>query len=240
MVEEELMVSSSSLPACPAYYLVSAAKAELLMKLKEMQPSGPGEEEEMYPDLTEKKAELIHSIGRKLQTLREARQSLLQDVHENEQLGANVEVNVCAVCKPNELDKYRMFVGDLDKVVNLLLSLSGRLARVDNALCSLGEDTRLEDRHLLEEKRRVLSAQYQDACELKENLERRRHLVDSILAGLLSPDHLQDYQHFIKLKSALVEEQRELDEKIKLGEEQLRCLRESMPPEYCLTETYNN
>ena len=54
-VEEELMVSSSSLPACPAYYLVSAAKAELLMKLKEMQPSGPGEEEEMYPDLTEKK-----------------------------------------------------------------------------------------------------------------------------------------------------------------------------------------
>uniref|UniRef100_UPI00358FCE07 protein Shroom2 isoform X2 n=1 Tax=Myxine glutinosa TaxID=7769 RepID=UPI00358FCE07 len=239
-VEEELMVSPSSLPACPAYYLVSAAKAELLMKLKGMQPSCPGEEEEMYPDLTEKKAELICSIGRKLQTLREARQSLLQDVHENEQLGANVEVNVCAVCKPNELDKYRMFVGDLDKVVNLLLSLSGRLARVDNALCSLGEDTRLDDRHLLEQKRRVLSAQHQDACELKENLERRRHLVDSILAGLLSPDHLQDYQHFIKMKSALVEEQRELDEKIKLGEEQLRCLRESMPPEYCLTETYNN
>lgn len=40
-------------------------------------------------------------------------------------------------CKPNEKDKYRMFVGDLEKIVNLLLSLSARLARVENALDAL-------------------------------------------------------------------------------------------------------
>lgn len=39
-----------------------------------------------------------------------------------------------------------MFIGDLDKVVNLLLSLSGRLARVENVLSGLGEDASKEER----------------------------------------------------------------------------------------------
>lgn len=50
------------------------------------------------------------------------------------------------VCKPNEFDKFKMFIGDLDKVVNLLLSLSGRLARVENALNNLDENTSPEER----------------------------------------------------------------------------------------------
>lgn len=90
--------------------------------------------------------ELIDSLSKKLQVLREARESLQQDVIENNALGDEVEATVLAVCKPNEQEKFRMFVGDLDKVVSLLLSLSGRLARVENALNSLEEDTPHEER----------------------------------------------------------------------------------------------
>ena len=90
--------------------------------------------------------ELIDSLGKKLQVLREARESLQEDVHDNNSLGDEVEAVVQKVCKPNELDKFRMFVGDLDKVVSLLLSLSGRLARVENALNSLEEDTTPEEK----------------------------------------------------------------------------------------------
>ena len=57
--------------------------------------------------------ELIESLGRKLQVLREARESLLEDVQANSALGDEVEALVKAVCKPNEFDKFRMFVGDL-------------------------------------------------------------------------------------------------------------------------------
>lgn len=78
--------------------------------------------------------------------LREARESLQQDILDNNTLGDEVEDRVQQVCKPNELDKFRMFVGDLDKVVSLLLSLSGRLARVENALNSLEEDATPEER----------------------------------------------------------------------------------------------
>lgn len=84
--------------------------------------------------------ELIESITRKLQVLREARESLLEDIQANGVLGDEVEAIAKDVCKPSELDKFRMFVGDLDKVVNLLLSLSGRLARVENALNDLDEN----------------------------------------------------------------------------------------------------
>lgn len=53
---------------------------------------------------------------------------------------------VVAVCKPNEVDKFRMFIGDLDKVVSLLLSLSSRLLRVEAALETLHPDAELHDR----------------------------------------------------------------------------------------------
>lgn len=90
--------------------------------------------------------ELIDSISRKLQVLREARESLLEDIQANNALGDEVEAIVKDVCKPNEFDKFRMFIGDLDKVVNLLLSLSGRLARVENALNNLDDSPSPGDR----------------------------------------------------------------------------------------------
>lgn len=125
-----------------------------------------------------------------------------------------------------------MFIGDLDKVVNLLLSLSGRLARVENVLSGLGEDASKEERSSLNEKRKILAGQHEDARELKENLDRRERAVLAILANYLSAEQLQDYQHFVKMKSTLLIEQRKLDDKIKLGQEQVKCLLESLPSDF--------
>lgn len=90
--------------------------------------------------------ELISSLAGKLEVLREARHSLQEDVEDNEALGREVEATVQRLCQPNQVDKFRMFVGDLDKVVSLLLSLSGRLARVENALNSLEEEAPPEEK----------------------------------------------------------------------------------------------
>uniref|UniRef100_A0A452GN08 Uncharacterized protein n=1 Tax=Gopherus agassizii TaxID=38772 RepID=A0A452GN08_9SAUR len=177
-------------------------------------------------------AELIASLSHKLEILKEAKESLLADIKLNNALGEEVEVLISELCKPNEFDKYMMFIGDLDKVVNLLLSLSGRLARVENVLSSLGEDVNPEERSSLTEKRKLLAGQHEDARELKENLDRRERVVLDILGNYLSEDQLQEYQHFVKMKSALLIEQRELDDKIKLGQEQLKCLMESLPTDF--------
>lgn len=191
--------------------------------------------------------------------LQEAQRGLQEDISANGALGEDVAARLQALCTPGEFDKYRLFVGDLDKVVNLLLSLSGRLARVETALGSLGPHAPAEDKVgtrqgsliqevlgcgmpcgmpcqrqpsrpqlALREKQRLLVAQLEDAKELKEHVGRREEAVGAMVARYLPAEHLQDYQHFVKMKSALIAEQRELEEKIKLGQEQLRCLRESL------------
>ncbi|XP_064356593.1 protein Shroom2 isoform X2 [Dromaius novaehollandiae] len=235
--EEQSVPSAISLTTNSTYYSTSAPKAELLIKMKDMQEqqqqqqSEDDSEDELDHDLSEKKQELIDSISRKLQVLREARETLLEDIQANNILGEEVEAIVKEVCKPNEFDKFKMFIGDLDKVVNLLLSLSGRLARVENALNNLDESTSPEERRTLVEKQKLLTQQHEDAKELKENLDRRERIVFDILANYLSEENLADYEHFVKMKSALIIEQRELEDKIKLGEEQLKCLTDSLQPE---------
>ncbi|XP_060625916.2 protein Shroom2 isoform X2 [Anolis sagrei] len=233
--EEPCLPLGIPLTTNSTYYSTSAPKAELLIKMKDMQQQQQQKEEdsedELDHDLSEKKQELIDSISRKLQVLREARETLLEDIQANNLLGDEVESLVKEVCKPNEFDKFRMFIGDLDKVVNLLLSLSGRLARVENAINNLDENASAEERRVLEEKQKLLTQQHEDAKELKENLDRRERIVFDILANYLNDESLADYEHFVKMKSALIIEQRELEDKIKLGEEQLKCLTDSLQPE---------
>lgn len=60
--------------------------------------------------------------------------------------GDEVEVIVKDVCKFNEFDKFRMFIGDLDKVVNFLLLLLGRLVRVENVFNNLDDSIFFGDR----------------------------------------------------------------------------------------------
>lgn len=135
---------------------------------------------------------------------------------------------VVGVCKPNEVDKFRMFIGDLDKVVNLLLSLSARLRRVDGSLDTLDPETEHHERLPLLEKKHQLKRQLSEAQDLKDHVDRREQAVSRVLARCLSPEQHRDYCHFVKLKAALLVEQRQLEDKIRLGEEQLRGLRESL------------
>ncbi|XP_049728218.1 protein Shroom2 isoform X5 [Elephas maximus indicus] len=233
--EEPSVATAMSLATSSTYYSTSAPKAELLIKMKDLKEQQDAQEDsgsDLDHDLSVKKQELIDSISRKLQVLREARETLLEDIQANNELGDEMEAIAKDVCKPNEFDKFRMFIGDLDKVVNLLLSLSGRLARVENALNNLDDSASPGDRQLLLEKRRVLTQQHEDAKELKENLDRRERVVFDILASYLSEENLADHKHFVKMKSALIIEQRELEDKIHLGEEQLKCLLDSLQPEH--------
>uniref|UniRef100_A0AAZ3QKL4 ASD2 domain-containing protein n=1 Tax=Oncorhynchus tshawytscha TaxID=74940 RepID=A0AAZ3QKL4_ONCTS len=126
-----------------------------------------------------------------------------------------------------------MFIGDLDKIVNLLMSLCGRLARVHNALYDLDREEETEDtpgpgNSTIE--RKQLCSQHEDARELKENLDRRERVVLNILGGYLTGPQLRDYQHYVCMKPALLIRQRHLDELIKQGDEQLDRLIESISP----------
>ncbi|XP_036384303.1 protein Shroom3 isoform X2 [Megalops cyprinoides] len=186
-------------------------------------------------DLNQKKGELVRALTLSVAALREEKEGLAEEQRRFSALGGHMETLVQERCKPNEREKYRMFVGDLERIVNLLLSLRGRLARVETALAALeGADTEdsAEERESLQQKRRQLCSQHEDAWELKENLDRRERVVLDFLGGYLTGPQLRDYQHFVRVKPALLIRQRHLDELIRQGEEQLLRLGETLPPEY--------
>ncbi|XP_041428494.1 protein Shroom4 isoform X2 [Xenopus laevis] len=218
--------------SCSAYYNTSAAKAELLNKMKELpglqEEVGDQVEVEEEDELSMKKVQLIESISRKVSVLHEAQQGLQEDIHANTTLGCEVADLLKSLCKPNEYEKFRTFIGDLEKVVNLLLSLSGRLARVESALSSEDPEPSMDEKLNLLEKKKQLTEQLEDAKELKAHVTRREQMVLETVSRYLNEEQLHDYHHYVRMTSALIVEQRELEDKIRLGEEQLRCLQESL------------
>lgn len=66
----------------------------------------------------------------------------------------------------------------------------------------------------------------EEAKILKSNIDKRSVIVSNILSKYLNDEEFADYQHFINMKSKLLVEAREIQDKVKLGEEQLAALRE--------------
>ncbi|XP_045549882.1 protein Shroom3 isoform X3 [Salmo salar] len=110
-------------------------------------------------DLNQKKVELLQALTLSVASLRDEREVLGEEQRRFRALGGHMENLVQERCKPNEKEKYRMFIGDLDKIVNLLMSLCGRLARVHNALYALDREEETEDSA---EERESLQQKHQD------------------------------------------------------------------------------
>ncbi|KGL86962.1 Protein Shroom1, partial [Charadrius vociferus] len=164
--------------------------------------------------------ELMSNLRSKLRTLWEERELVLSEGRECAARGEELEAVVREVCKPNEFERYMMFIGDLEKVVSLLLCLSSRLARVQNAMRRINGNTDAEEKQSLNERHKLLSRQREDAKDL---------VVSGILAKYLTEQQLQDYRRFVQVKTSLLIEQKDLEEQIKFFEEQLENLEKSIP-----------
>ncbi|CAL8384524.1 unnamed protein product [Gadus morhua 'NCC'] len=183
-------------------------------------------------DLNVTKVALCAALRSSVEALQEEKEGLQEELRQHRALGAGLEALVQDRCRPNEREKYRVFTGDLQKVVNLLLSLSGRLARTEVALHHL-EDRQEDDtgeRASLLLKRSQLLSQREDARELKDHLERRQRVVRSLLSARLGPPQLLLYGRLVSATPSLLIRQRHLDDLIRQGEEHLVLVKETLPP----------
>ncbi|XP_019745963.1 protein Shroom3 [Hippocampus comes] len=188
-------------------------------------------------ELNSRKAELCEALRCSVAAMRREKDLLGEEQKRHQALGASVDSLVHKLCKINERDKYSMFIGDLEKIVNLLLSLCSRLSRIDKSLLALqrkelAKEDLSEERDSLVHKRSQLLSQTEDAWELKQNLDRRQRVVHAVLRGYLSEPQLQDYRHFVSAKPSLLIRQRNLDDLIRQREEQLTRLAETLPPDW--------
>ncbi|KAM3601728.1 uncharacterized protein V6R79_017851 [Siganus canaliculatus] len=179
-------------------------------------------------DINEKKQLLVSHIETRLRSLEEMRSPLQAEIQENVAHGEALVMLVRERCLPVELERYNLFIGDLERVVSLLLCLSARLARVQNALSTVDQNTDAEEKQSLDSRHRLLCKQREDAKDLKDNLDRRENLVSTFLSRQLSGEQLQDYRRFVQTKASLLIRQKDLEEKQRLGEEQLEALSNSL------------
>ncbi|KFM59125.1 Protein Shroom2, partial [Stegodyphus mimosarum] len=152
-----------NLPLTSAYFTTSEPKAKFLTRYhQERTTKNSGE-------LTNKEEELIERLTRKLDVLRLERVALQEDIKQNDELGNSLASKLEKIAKPNEVEKFKLHVEELQKITNLLSSLSGRLARAENALLILPSDVSLEEKRILEAKYHKLKQQYEEASYLKAN-----------------------------------------------------------------------
>lgn len=81
---------------------------------------------------------------------------------------------------------------------------------------------------IIEAKRDKLLDQLEEAKNLKECIDRRSISVSNILFKYLNSEEYADYDHFINMKAKLIMDSKEISDKIKLGEEQLLALKETL------------
>ncbi|XP_054721662.1 uncharacterized protein LOC129231388 [Uloborus diversus] len=225
--EKEVTIErhSLSLPLTSAYFTTSEPKAKLLTRYvssfheKNMAFSG---------ELSNKKEELMESISKKLEVLKQEQVALQEEMKQNDELGKSIADKIDEVAKPHESKKFLIQVEELVKITNLMSSLSGRLARAENALLILPSNASVEEKAVLELKYLKLKQQYEEALFLKSNNDKRNNHLSLLLRKYFDEEDLMDYDHFIRMKAKLLVDLKELDEKIKLGEEQLSDLQSSV------------
>ncbi|XP_069586536.1 protein Shroom4-like isoform X2 [Ranitomeya imitator] len=130
--------------------------------------------------------------------------------------------HLCGTISPTTGATYCNLSAEKADLLNRMKDQAGDITEED-------EENELTSKKInLLDKKKQLTDQLEDAKELKVHVTRREQVVLETISKYLNDEQLQDYLHYVKMTSALIVEQRELEDKIRLGEEQLRCLRESL------------
>ena len=94
------------------------------------------------PPLTKKSQNdtLIVEIEQKLTDLNAQKLSVEECIRQNEALGQGITCLVETRATAKEYSKFQLHIEDIDKITSLLVSLSGRLARVESSINDLEQD----------------------------------------------------------------------------------------------------
>ncbi|MBZ3884199.1 Protein Shroom1 [Sciurus carolinensis] len=171
-----------------------------------------------------KKVELVGLLQKMLQDLHVQEERLQGAAQEWTRRRVALESVVGRVCAPQELERFSRFMADLERVLSLLLLLGSRLARVHCALARVDSDGDPDEQASLLQRLGLLQRQQEDAKELKEHVARRERALREALARALSAEELRSYSELLTDKATILAQQRSLDERVRLLQNQLDTL----------------
>lgn len=180
-------------------------------------------------DLDNEKGKLIGSMREKINELRDQEQEISDEIRLNEELGKKVLSMVEAKATQSEFSKFELFIGELNKIVALLLSLTQRLHRYELMLQDLdmSDENDKAKKDMLVSKIDKLKSQHEEACYLRDVNDKRGDNVATFLEKYCTEEEFADFQYYVDMKSQLALMQSEIREKVKLGEERLKALEQT-------------
>lgn len=156
------------LPADSPYFTTSECKAKFLTQYVKDMKTSPSPKSQDSQELNQQKVSLltcllilldwiqltfqslqemlVSRISRKLEILKAEQLEIREEIGSNELLGQQVVERVRQSAKRNEFDKFKLHVEEIEKITSLLLGLSGRLARAENALMSLADNANPQEK----------------------------------------------------------------------------------------------
>lgn len=171
--------------------------------------------------LQQHREQLLGRIKHKVDILREDGTEVLVETQAVKAQGGSLVVTLEEQGSWVEADKLRVHLQEVERITSLLKVLTGRLDRTDKLLVRTQD---MEHKDLLFKKKKRLQTQIAEAEELKKFRNRRGRQIESILENLLSKEEVDQYKNHLKNLEKVVAEQKEVEEKIQLGQEQIEAL----------------
>jgi len=178
------------------------------------------EREEQLEKARKEKLGLVTRINSKLVILREERDALKSDIIANQQTTEELINRLQDLARIRDIDRIRRHVDEVGTVTSLILCLTSRLAKIE---AEYRISTQLNKEELMK-KEDKLQQQLEEAKQLQELSTSRRTTLKSIIAGHLDEAEGDNFEQLMEEKSRLILILKEVEDKIKLGEDQVQAL----------------
>jgi hypothetical protein len=183
---------------------------------------GPGGHGSRHSDIQE----MIKKQEKAIIDFTSDREELIKESRQNELFGDEI-IKIIRLKCPSILGRLQPFVEDIQSSYKLKEQLNGRMVRAEAAFKEAEHSQDTKVREACEQKVKALRAQQQEAERLNNHCKEREHIVTESLRAHLDEENFLKFQHYIKQKRTLLEEQYETEERIKGAELILKQLKET-------------
>ncbi|CAF3030220.1 unnamed protein product [Rotaria sp. Silwood2] len=178
----------------------------------------------IFDDDTLRQAEdLLINLKKRQQILKENQRTINEEIEDNKILGAKLLNIIESNAESSEIEKFKLHINEIDTITSILLKLSSRLAKVENDLLTASSSSEHIKASLIE-RREKAQQKHDEAKSLKDGIDRRSRLVTNMLRKYFSNEQYDDYEHFIRMKSTLLMDAKDIEENILIIEKQIEIL----------------
>ena len=195
----------------------------LMAKLK-LGESEDKDSEQESTSSEEQISDVILKHERIILQLTEFKEDLIDVYRKNELIGEQINIVIKNQCPKSVVSKYHLFVEDIESNFNLLSKLSGRILRAEASMSEQHDET---TREAIIQKFAALKGQMADAEKCRQHCDTRESLVQNALEKQLTDEEYAKYNGYVLEKRHILEEQRMIEERIRMVEAQLVQLKES-------------